>query len=519
MDKIQISWLDDMHLENKILFSQFYQAMMNNDINTASNILINNPQLSNQIIDADNINQLITAILTLESQPKIDIDNFLNNLQIIFQNLINQTKFISAYNSMIQYEKQNFVTYNGMTYFAIMTPPIGTLPTNTSYWNEYNVKGLQGYPGLGLNLRYNWSATVNYSAGDVVVYQNKLWAAIAPNINSVPNYFFDNWFIVGLPKLPIKTSITTTAPTNISIGDLWFKVTSGGSVIQTKWEYKANMPTTRYACKPLVNGTNFYAIGGDDITATRIATNEMYDTLTNTWSTKQPMANARGGFMTFVLNGKGYACGGTQIFGDALAVNEEYNFTTNTWSTKAPIPVPLIASGFATNSAQTVGYLFGGASTDYTSLNTIYTYTQSTNTWANIGTTPIASQNIQAYNLGNLVYMNLTPDNFPTSKFYSYNTSTTVWTELADLPEFRIYPTTLGYGNYIYNIGGLNINGYTTNTNFIYDISANTWKNGIPMQTTRISAAGAVIGTKLYITGGADLAMYEVTNTLEVYTI
>jgi len=39
------------------------------------------------------------------------------------------------------------------------------------------------------------------------------------------------------------------------------------------------------------------------------------------------------------------------------------------------------------------------------------------------------------------------------------------------------------------------------------------------MQTTRISATGAVIGDKIYIAGGADLAMYEVTNTLEVYTI
>jgi hypothetical protein len=519
MDKIHINWLDDMHLENKILFSQFYQAMKNNDINTASDILINNPQLSNQIIDADNINQLITAIVTLESQPKIDIDNFLNNLQIIFQNLINQTKFISAYNNMIQYEKQNFVTYNGMTYFAIMTPPIGTIPTNTSYWNEYNVKGLQGYPGLGLNLRYNWSATINYSAGDVAVYQNKLWAAIADNINTPPNLMFQDWFIIGLPKLPIKTSITTTAPANISVGDLWFKVTSGGSVIQTKWEYKANMPTTRYACRCFINGTNIYSLGGDDITAERIATNEMYDTVTNTWSTKQPMITPRGGLMTFTLGTKGYACGGTHIFGDVLDICEEYDFTLNTWSSKAPIPQPLVTSGYATNGAKTVGYLFGGGATGYISINTIYKYTQATNTWAVVGVMPEASQSVQAYNLGDIVYIMYSADNSPICKFYTYNIGTQVWTAKTNLLEYRNYPTMVADGNNVYCIGGINIDGYTTNTNQIYDITNNTWKYGIPMQTTRISAGIATIGGKIYVMGGADLAMYEVTNTLEVYTI
>ncbi len=523
MDKIHLNWLDDMHLENKILFMQFYQAMINNDINTASDILVNNPQLSNQIVEAENVNELIIAVLTLETQPKIDIDNFLNDLQIIFQNLIDQTKFISEYNNLIKYEKQNFVTYNGLTYFAIESVPVGTIPTNPTYWNEYNIKGLQGYPGVNLNLRYNWNATINYNINDVVIFQNKLWSAINPNINSMPDFNFQNWLIIGLPRMPIKTQIVETAPTNIPIGNLWFKVTSGGSVIQTKWSYMTDMPTARYANRALINGTNIYVLGGDVNLTDRTNINEMYDSITNTWTSKQAMTQARGGASSFVLNNKGYIVGGTQIHGDSLTVNEEYDFITNTWSIKAPLPQPLTLAGFTTNLAHTIGYLFGGGDATYIGSNNIYAYTQSTNTWQNIGSTPISAADVKAYNINDLIYVNFNVSvssiTETETKFYSYNLNSQVWTELESPIDYRVTPILLGYGNYLYLLGGMNIYGYTTDTNQIYNISTNTWSNGVPMQTTRMSFAGAVLGSNLYVFGGGDVTNYTITNKVEKYTI
>jgi len=519
MEKINFSWLDDMHLENKTLFEQFYQAMKNNDVDTASNIMLNNPQLANQILDSDNINNLINSVLLLESQSKTEIDDFLNNLQTVFQNLIDNTKFISPYNELIKYNKHNCVTYNNNTYFAIIDPPLGTIPTNVTYWNEYNIKGLQGYPGVNLSMKYNWSATVNYVLNDVVIYQNKLWAAISPSIGVPPNLMFNSWFIVGLPKLPIKTSVTETAPTNISEGDLWFKVISGGSVVQDKWVYKANMPTARYACRAFKNGSNLYIVGGDDVSAARIATNEMYDTLTDTWSTKQPMITPRGAPMPVVLNGKAYVAGGTRLFGEILDVNEEYDFGLNSWSTKAPMPEPLVAGGYAPNSDNTKGYFFCGQDVNFTPLNKIYEYTQATNSWLLVGTVPYSSTEANAFYHNNGIYLKITPYGTTTAKLLFYDITLNTFTEKADLPNNRSFGNLVGYGDYLYYIGGLRDDGYTTNDNQIYNILTNTWNNGIPMQSTRISAASEVIGSKIYVCGGADLALYEITNSLEAYTI
>lgn len=519
MDSLNINILEDMHLENKTLFLQFQQAMLNNDINSATSIMNNNPQLATQICSAENINSLIDGVSTMEGQIKIDIDNYLSNLLVVFQNLINQTRYISVYNPLIQYRKHNAVNYENKTYFAKEEPPVGTIPTNTTYWNEYDITGLDGYPGMNLTLRYNWSASVQYHIYDVVIYKNKLWLSLTENINSMPNYNFTDWFIISIPKVPKKIQITETEPTDLDIGDLWFKVVEGGSIVQDKWEYKESMTYPRYACRPFVNGTDLYILGGDDITTTRIDYNEKYDTLTNTWSTKAPMITPRGGFMTFVLNGMGYAIGGTHIYGDCLDVNEEYDFTTNTWSTKAPMPSPRMLSGFATNATQTEGYIFGGTDSNYLDTNKIYKYVQSTNTWSEIGTTPIYTQDAQAYNIGNKVYVYISTTGDTTTSFYVYDIDLGTWTKLADLLDYRLYGSLVASGNNVFVIGGLNSDWYTTNTNQIYDITENEWVYGVPMQITRLSAASRVIDDKIYICGGADLVQYNVSNLLEVYTI
>ena len=87
-----IELMDDMHLSSKDTFLDYYYAMQANNVSQASNILVQNPSLSNQIITADNINILLNETYRRELQPKVDIDYFLDGLNAVFEKMISYTR-------------------------------------------------------------------------------------------------------------------------------------------------------------------------------------------------------------------------------------------------------------------------------------------------------------------------------------------------------------------------------------------------------------------------------------------
>src|SRR4051794_21087576 len=53
----------------------------------------------------------------------------------------------SAYVSTTAYAINDAVSYNGSAYIVKATPPVGTAPTNTTYWSLLAAKGATGAPG------------------------------------------------------------------------------------------------------------------------------------------------------------------------------------------------------------------------------------------------------------------------------------------------------------------------------------------------------------------------------------
>ena len=45
----------------------------------------------------------------------------------------------------------------------------------------------------------------DYKKGDVVIFQNKMWYAVADNTNYEPNLNHYPWVIISMPKMPAKT--------------------------------------------------------------------------------------------------------------------------------------------------------------------------------------------------------------------------------------------------------------------------------------------------------------------------
>lgn len=338
-----IELMDDMHLSNSELFQNYYNDVASRNISGANQIIENNDQLQNQITDSDNVNKLIERVNSNEQQIKTDVDEYLQDQLNAFQDLINQTKVAGEFNAATQYKLHNLVYYQDKGYYAYKTPPIGTLPTDTNYWLEYDIRGLKGYGGINLNYRFTWDADIQYQVMDCVVYQNKLWFANQPNKGAPPTLAHYPWLPIMMPLEPVKAQISTTQPTiAMSTGDFWFKITKGDDIKQTKWTDKAKQTYFRYASAVFTFGNEIHICGGDNSLDEKQTEHQVYNTLTNTWSEKVALPVGISGMASFTIGDKGYSVGGINASLVAIPTTYIYDNTSNTWSTGRDLPIALV---------------------------------------------------------------------------------------------------------------------------------------------------------------------------------
>mgnify|MGYP001131530230 FL=1 len=518
MDRTIIELMDDMHLSSRDLFLNYYYAMQSNNTSSANSILLNNPSLANQITNSQNVNYLINGVNEREIEPKRDIDYYLDKLYQDFLVMINNTRVRGDFDSTVQYYPHNLVYYNGKGYYALKEPPIGTLPTNTEYWLEFDIRGFQGYGGLDLNLKFNWDNTISYKKGDIVIYRNKMWYALADNTNYEPNLNHYPWVIISMPKMANKTPIQRATPTGYDTGDFWFQITLGDDVIQKKWDVKQQEITPRFASAGFVIGDNIYTTGGITQTFVRSNKTEVFDTVTNTWSTKADAPTTRARTAAFSIGNKAYVIGGVDSNGNILDTVEEYDSDTNTWTAKQSLPIPLVTSGIAVNN---IGYVIAGETTGNQTVGNAYSYNSTTDTWIAITDklTPtyghaLASDGTNIYVMGGI---NQNGDTIGLNEAYDIATNT--WSEKDDMLVPRSFLSSFFTNGSIYAVGGLNSDWYSLDTNEKYNIEENQWVTDTPMNYPRSSLNAMAIGTKGYAIGGINIATSDVHGYTEEYQV
>lgn len=518
MDRTIIELMDDMHLSSRDLFLNYYYAMQSNNTSSANSILLNNPSLANQITNSQNVNYLINGVNEREIEPKRDIDYYLDKLYQDFLVMINNTRVRGDFDSTVQYYPHNLVYYNGKGYYALKEPPIGTLPTNTEYWLEFDIRGFQGYGGLDLNLKFNWNNTISYKKGDIVIYRNKMWYALADNTNYEPNLNHYPWVIISMPKMANKTPVQRATPTGYDTGDFWFQITLGNDVIQKKWDIKQQEITPRFASAGFVIGDNIYTTGGITQTFVRSNKTEVFDTVTNTWSAKADAPTTRARTTSFSIGNKAYVIGGVDSNGNILDTVEEYNSNTNTWTAKQSLPIPLVTSGIAVNN---IGYVIAGETTGNQTVGNAYSYNSATDTWTAITDklTPtyghaLASDGTNIYVMGGI---NQNGDTIGLNEAYDIATNT--WSEKDDMLVPRSFLSSFFANGSIYAVGGLNSDWYSLDTNEKYNIEENKWTTDTPMNYPRSSLNAMAIGTKGYAIGGINIGTSDVHGYTEEYQV
>lgn len=217
---------EDIHLSDTQLYALFRQYYTSGNYSAALNLLSQNPQLQLKAIIADNLNELNERVYGLENVYYVEVEDYLNNLlqsiQTKVNNLSNQNQFISTQ----QYYPMNFVYYNDEVYFCIQEPPIGTLPTNTTYWLYLGLFGATGKGSLtNLTFTGEWDNLTSYDVNDVVFIGDTFYWALQSSQGQDPTETSSAYWGV-LFTVPIQQVVVSAVDpaSTLNTNDFWWEI-------------------------------------------------------------------------------------------------------------------------------------------------------------------------------------------------------------------------------------------------------------------------------------------------------
>lgn len=181
-------YMQDMTSDLSDLVSQYEKLIGSKRFNDAAQLLIENPSLNRIYFNAEKYNKLIDSIKAIQRLYNRDVQTYILEL----------VKYLGNYSSSQKYTKYNVVNYNSMVYMCIsLNCPLGTLPTNTTYWYPLSIKGDQGNPGLGLSFESQWQANYTYNKDSAVSYGTCLYTSSCDdNYGRTPSKTSDYWNLI-----------------------------------------------------------------------------------------------------------------------------------------------------------------------------------------------------------------------------------------------------------------------------------------------------------------------------------
>lgn len=216
--------VQDIQISDASLKAQYISYFLEGNYSEMLNLIANNPQLDYKAFVANIMNDVATILSTLQNNYQTNVLDYLAVLTTEFDTRVGQFKDFDEWDSSVEYSLYNFVDYNGDIYMYINdTASVGNAPGDTTYWLLIGLRGAQGAPGVGLNLRYDWSSVAEYNPLDLVFYGDSSWVAVYTNTNQPPSANSQYWFRFAEHK-PVGIESSTTQPTQTYIGQIWFNM-------------------------------------------------------------------------------------------------------------------------------------------------------------------------------------------------------------------------------------------------------------------------------------------------------
>lgn len=317
-------------------------------------------------------------------------------------------------------------------------------------------------------------------------------------------------FLDTVPDFPIATPITTPPPTpkptmNLSIRE--------SMVTPRRWAASATV------------GSKIYVVSGATVHCQFSASNEVYNTATNSWATLAPVPLPRVGFAVVAHGNKLYAIAGSiNCSAQTTKSLGIYDINSNSWTTGASMSQQRWLHGAAIVGDKI--YVMGGQSgTSGIKLDTMEIYDIATNTWS-FGISLLSGDQGRAAVIGSDIYF-LGDDGI----LQRYDTLSGIWSFKASWPNpFNIVSGGLEvYQNKLYVVSPPHYN-YPGDTPIddikvdMYDPATNGWsivEHTTPWATPRDAFATGIVGNSLFIIGGCNdgASPNKVFNTNEAITL
>ena len=268
----------------------------------------------------------------------------------------------------------------------------------------------------------------------------------------------------------------STQPKRDEFGDLSLSIVEMYDPKTDTWERKSDMPTARSGVSVSVVDGKIYAIGGSSMKRIQIpprgsgfeseelATLEMYDPITDTWTQKADMPTPRK-TMTCVVNGKIYAVGGWVTLNEKphLETVEVYDPATDRWAKVQSMNCARCSAAIGVVNGEI--YVIGGLGSppiqDQSDLylSNVEVFNPKTNQWQKKTemSVPKADHtatvlNGKIYVIGGYLRENKKFKDFPTVEIYDPTTDR--WTQEPDLPMGKWGHETEVIDEQIYIFGG-----------------------------------------------------------------
>ena len=279
--------------------------------------------------------------------------------------------------------------------------------------------------------------------------------------------------------------------------------------VSQTWSLAAPLHVARtgHEATLLANGLVLVTGGGVEGGAP-FASAEVYNSATNTWTVVNPMTTERVQHTaTILINGKVLVVGGTGS--DAATSAELYDPATNTWSAAGAL-----ATWRTTHTATALSdgsvLVVGGLDADGNYLADAERYDPLGNTWSAAGTLSDPRQNHTAtlLNDGTVLVTGGSSDgtNAGVNLAERYNPVNNTWATFAPMGEPRLSHTaTLLADGRVLVVGGENGTGPTVDTAEIYDPLLNDWSPVDTIANARSGHGAMLLGDgSVLIAGGLD---------------
>ena len=519
----------DVTSANKALVLQYYTYKEAGNDAAATDLLNTNPALKDTIVTAEMIQYIYDMNV---SQQRF----YLNDVQTYLVNLVKPKGYFSETTKYTKYDTVQY-TVNGaiQSYMgAKVDIPIGTLPTNTTYFNPITLRGEKGASGTGLSVRGVWNSLDQYYVNDCVSWNNAMWYAVMENTNSAPNDLSENWKkFADLPRFAIASD---TQPAAQNIGDEWHQTNPNDDSLQVH----IKQADGSYASKYVKSKAAFIS------TSDGVSVEEsVIHTYTHTKTDTVHNLAGSGNNISFlaaadIADGDTWTVNGnpvTAVLQNGEALPGEL-FKAGCWVTGVRLSDDGTQLFFKSAGGDKVTYNVFCQPTEPTSKTGLWLKTDAAikpkkivfddwiwtaEGWQNPSqaTAPIASYytpmsvfyNGEIYMFGGQTYVygeSVTTTNMA----IAYNPTTDTYRTLANLPAVINWGGCAEVGGKIYLFGG--VNGSTVySTAHVYDPVANTYSAIKAMPIAKFGMACATTKGKIYLFGGMNGS--TVYSTAHVY--